>query len=86
MDSDLDEKETTNRWCQGVVINVSDGTNMVRGHGSRRKYKRDEAVMVLWDPIPDLGHPSCESAQVLLQSKWNKHVIGGWRMDLKIDS
>ncbi len=41
----------------------------------------DEKVMVLWDPtIPDLGHPSCESAQVLLQSKWNKHVVGGWWM------
>ena len=79
-------KETTaKRWCRGVVIDVSDGKNMVRGHGSRRKYKPGEALMVLWDAIPELDHPSCESAQVLLRSKWNKQVIGSWRMNIEID-
>ena len=99
LDSDLDEeldadlegetvpKETTAmRWCQGMVIDVLDGKNMFKGNnGSRRKYKPGEAVMVLWDAIPELDQPPCESAQVLLRSKWNKQVIGSWRMNIEID-
>lgn len=74
------------RWCQGKVLFVSDGTN-IKIPETRWHYKSDEAVMVLWDPIPELDEPEMEYPQRLQPSKWNpeKPTKHGWRLDIKID-
>lgn len=42
---------------------------------------------VLWDGIPDCAdweNPT-EGLQPLLLSKWNKDIVGAWRMDLAVE-
>ena len=61
------------RWCQGKVIEV---------HPTMK-----DTVKVLWDGIPDCAgweNPT-EDLQLLLPSKWNKDIVGAWRMDLAIE-
>lgn len=74
------------RWCQGEVCGVSDGKNMYKPQ-SRRRYKAGEAVMVLWDPIPELDEPAQEYPVRLLPSKWNPKnpCEDGWRLDIRIE-
>ncbi len=47
----------------------------------------DEAVMVLWDPIPELDEFEMEYPQRLLPSKRNpdKPTTHGWRLDIDIE-
>ena len=58
------------RWCQGEVVHV---------------YKDQwvPMVRVRWDPTPDCTgwESSTESNQKLLPTRWNKNVVGAWRLD-----
>ena len=78
---DLDTGGTELRWCQGKVTEISDGTNLLRPGARSRCYDKEKAVVVLWDAIPELNWKQQEMVQELLPSKWNKHVVGGWRYD-----
>ena len=49
--------------------------------------QRVPMVRVRWDPIPDCTgwESTTESNQKLLPTRWNKDVVGAWRLDLPID-
>ncbi len=66
--------ESELRWCQGEVVHVY-------------PEQRVPMVRVRWDPIPDCTgwESSTESNQKLLPTRWNKDVVGAWRLDLPID-
>jgi hypothetical protein len=68
-----DDADDQLRWCQGKVIEV---------HPTKK-----DTVKVLWDGIPDCAgweNPT-EDLHLLLPSKWNKDIVGAWRMDLAIE-
>ena len=69
------------RWCGGVIVKVSDGTDKVPG-GRTRRFKENEAAEIKWDPVEELDENYDTSWEVLLQSKWNKDCEGAWRIDL----
>lgn len=57
---------TSNMWCQGTVVAV----------------KRDNKVHIKWDGST-LREGDIEiTEEKLLKSKYNKHVLGGWRYSL----
>ena len=57
---------TSNMWCQGTVVAV----------------KRDNKVHIQWDGST-LREGDIEiTEEKLLKSKYNKHVLGGWRYSL----
>jgi len=69
----FDDDDYQLRWCQGKVIEV---------HPTMK-----DTVKVLWDGIPDCAdweNPT-EGLQPLLLSKWNKDIVGAWRMDLAVE-
>jgi hypothetical protein len=71
---ELDLGEKTLRWCQCKVLEV-----LIE--------KKKPIVLVHWDPMPDVEgkeNSSEETEQVLLPSKWNKNVVGAWRMDINV--
>ena len=70
----LGKEESELRWCQEEVVHVY-------------KEQRVPTVHVRWDPIPDCTswESSTESNQKLLPTRWNKDVVGAWRLDLPID-
>ena len=71
--------------CQGEVILVSNGSNILKPNARSACYKRGEAVMIKWDANKDRNEDISTSSQRLLPSKWNprgKHVVGGWRLDI----
>ncbi len=73
---------TTLRWCGGVNLKFSDGTDKVPG-GRTRRYKENEAAKIKWDPVKELDEKGgAETWEVLLQSNWNKDCEGAWRIDL----
>ena len=81
---DLNDGGTSLLWRQGVVLEVSDGTNMMRG--PRSKFKKGEAVRVQWDANEEVGEDVNESVESLLPSRWNprnKHTEGSWRLDME---
>ena len=81
----LVEGGTELRWSQGEVVDVSDGTNILKPGARTACYKKGEAVMIRWDEDQDLNEPSHVSAQRLLASKWNpkkEHTKGSWRLDI----
>lgn len=88
-----EEGENNLAWCQGVVVAVSDGTNLTRrgneildgtkGGGRRAMYKAGEAARIRWDSV--LEGESEVTNESLLPSKWNpkgRHRKGCWRFDL----
>lgn len=79
MDEEGTEKEP--RWCSGVVERICDGTWVIPGK-CRKCWKEGEAVEVFFDAIPNADTPACREKVALNQNKWNKDVIGAWRMDL----
>ena len=81
----LVEGGTELRWSQGEVVDVSDGTNILKPGARTACYKKGEAVMIRWDEDQDNNEPSHVSAQHLLASKWNpkkQHTKGSWRLDI----
>jgi hypothetical protein len=69
-----ENKTSKLRWCQGELVHVYEE-------------QRVPTVCVCWDPIPDCTgwETATESNQKLLPTKWNKDVVGAWRLDLPID-
>ena len=82
-DKNGDKNGTTLRWCGGVIVKVSDGTDKVPG-GRTRRYKENEAAKIKWDPVKELDEEEGAKPtwEVLLQSNWNKDCEGAWRIDL----
>ena len=83
----IDEEGSEFRWCQGLVTEVLNGSNMNKTGRRSGKCKSGEAVMIRWDKNDSTGEPESESPQVLLASKWNpqkKHKEGCWRMDVRV--
>mmetsp|Transcript_13403 Transcript_13403/g.29103 ORF Transcript_13403/g.29103 Transcript_13403/m.29103 type:complete len:910 (+) Transcript_13403:516-3245(+) len=91
----LEEEDPGLAWCQGLVVAVSDGTNLtVRGDlvldGTERGRKRavytaGEAVRICWDANEEMNEESTEQNIRLLPSKWNpknNYRAGCWRFDL----
>ena len=75
------------RWCQGEVVRVSNGSNILRTNARTACYNAGEAVLMRWDESKERNEPASESAQRLLPSKWNprgKHTDGSWRFDIDI--
>ena len=81
---ELDEGGKELRWCQGIVTQVSDGSNMLYQNARSKCYKKGEAVMIVWDAIVGVSD-KYESTQKLLKSKWNKQTMGAWRMDVDLN-
>ena len=81
----LEEGGTELRWSQGEVVDVSDGSNILKPGARSACYKKGEAALIGWDKNKDTNEPSHISAQRLLPSKWNpknKHSEGAWRFDI----
>ena len=84
---ELDVGGTELRWCQGEVILISDGSNILKPGARTAKFKAGEAVRIRWDANIDRNEPVHTTAQRLLPTKWNpkgKHSDGCWRFDLKV--
>ena len=78
----LEEGVEVLRWCQGEVLFVSNGINIVKPGKFRACFKEGEEVMLKWDPIVDRNKASCTCPQRILPSKWNPqqtHSEGSWR-------
>jgi hypothetical protein len=70
----LGSGEKALRWCQRKVIKIL-------------TEKAKPTVVVCWDPMPDLeGKENSieETQQELPRHKWNKDVVGAWRMDVNV--
>ena len=81
----LEEGGTELRWSQGEVVDVSDGSNILKTGARSACYKKGEAVMIRWDADKDRNEHSHVSSQRLLPSKWNpkkEHSEGAWRFDI----
>jgi hypothetical protein len=48
------------RWSQGLVILVSDGTNIVKIGARTACYNAGKVVMIRWDANPAMNEPSNE--------------------------
>ena len=67
------------------MVDVSDGSNILKPGARSACYKKGKTVMIRWDEDKDRKEPSHISAQRLLPSKWNpknKHSEGAWRFDI----
>jgi hypothetical protein len=66
----LENKTSKLRWCEGEVVHVYEE-------------QRVPTVCMQWDPIPDCTgwETHTESNQKLLPTRWNKDVVGAWRLD-----
>ena len=64
---DEPDGSTTNMWCQGEVVAV----------------RTKNRVHIQWDAstLREGDYPTTE--ETLLKSKYNKHVIGGWRYSIE---
>jgi hypothetical protein len=73
-------------WSQGVVILVSDGTNIVKIGSRTACYNAGEAVIIRWDANPVANEESTESIQCLKPRQFNPvtHSDGSWRLDLDV--
>ena len=81
----LDEGGSELRWCQGLVVLVSDGHNIKKG--PRSWWGAGKVVMICWDADEARKEASTTSEQELAPSKWNPkgvHVAGAWRFDIQL--
>lgn len=76
------------RWAAGEVIEVSDGTNLIKPGTVRAKIPKGEGAKIHWDdawePTKAGGEPVRESDVVLARTKWNPKGVqraGSWRFD-----
>ena len=73
---------TTNRWCTGTVVEVSNGKNLKK---TRSYYKAGEAAEMFFDEIAEQKEKSHKQVHELKNGKWNpkgQHLAGCWRMDV----
>ena len=55
-----------NQWCQVTLVSLKSGGK----------------VHIKWDDTCLIPDNSTKLEETLLKSKWNKHVHGGWRINL----
>ena len=80
----LEEGGSELRWSQGIVIKVSNGSNILKPGARTAKFKKGEGVLIRWDANAAHNELVSTSAQRLLLSKWNPkqtHTEGSWRFD-----
>ena len=58
----LEEGGEVLRWCQGEVLSVSNGDNIVKPGKFKVCHKQGEAVMFQWDPIENRNENLCISS------------------------
>ena len=58
---------------------------MLYPNAGSRCYKDGEAVMILWDDINGISD-QYESIQQIPKYKWNKQIVGAWRLYVKLNS
>ena len=51
----LDEGGVELTWCQGKVIDISDGYNIMYPNARSRCYRKGEAVKISWDAIDGIS-------------------------------
>ena len=69
---------------QGIVVEVSNGSNILKPGARTVKFKKGEGVLIRWDANAAHNDLVSTSAQRLLSSKWNPkqtHTEGSWRFD-----
>ena len=68
-------------WHGGAVENISDGTWVKLGK-RRQCYKKNEAVFVFWDAIPEVEYHAPCSIEPFNGKKWNKNYDVSWRKEV----
>ena len=64
---DEPDGSTLKMWCQGEVIAV----------------RKQNKIHIEWDASTLRDGDASITQEVLLKSKYNKHVVGGWRYSLE---
>ena len=59
------------RWGGRFAENISDGI-WVKPGKCRQYYKKNEAVFVFWDAVPEADYPASRSINPFDKNKWNK--------------
>ena len=52
---------------------------------STKCFPENEAVYVLWDPVPEPTFPVCKSIEVFKENKWNKVCEGARKKEDEVD-
>ena len=77
-DVDREGKEKKLRWVGGLILDVSDGTWIIRGERTRC-YAENEAAYVLWDEVQEADCSMCKSIETFKEHKFNKTRKGAWK-------
>ena len=73
------------RWSQGIVLEVSNGSNILKSGARIAKFKAGEGVHIKFDTIIAHNEPASIYSVRILPTKWNpkgKHTEGCYRFDL----
>jgi hypothetical protein len=85
-DMDTDDKVKQQRWCSGVIEEISDGT-WLKPNARTQCWNKNEAARVYWDPIPDANiNQHTRSTEPFVPNKWNQDCVGAWRKDYGDDN
>ena len=82
LDGEGHKTRVTNRWCAGVVTQVSNGKKLKK---PRSHHKAGTAAEIEFDEIKERKEKSHKQVHELKSSKWNpkkEHLPGCWRMDV----
>ena len=77
---DADDSETL-MWSQGLIQEVSNGSNIAKEGGG---YHKKGDVSVLWDPNVERNELASVSIITLSKGYHNKQVEGSWRIDIDL--
>ena len=64
---------------------ISDVSNMLYPNAPSRCYKKRKAVRILWNDNNGISD-QYETIIHIPKSKWNKQIVGSWRLDIKLNS
>ena len=67
------------RWCGETIEKISDGTD--RDKEKRRYFKENEAALIAWDPVEEVGAPAETVWKVLKECNWNKDCADSSRIN-----
>ena len=80
---DNEKEKNTLIWCQGEVVQVSNGENQLKDPDKKSRaksayYKKGEAVIIRWDANKDKDREeeTSDTVQILQKKKWNGKVDG----------
>jgi len=65
-------------WCDGTVIQVSNGKNLRNDEG--KFLRKDAGAMIRWNENDERDEEVSESCVTLLKKNFNKKEEGGWRL------